>query len=171
MTTRSNYVDLEWDFLKFWISRNTFIWNHFWYNRTCERNQCFRFWRLTILWTPDIFRIDSASPFQYRRSVRRKPICEALIIRTEPKLELWTTNLFDGSLITVVTLFHFNLMIKMFILASVYNNADNISDSYDGFKNLTVNIDWLDVKTLIFWRTLIPCRLNFKSLNQALLLN
>lgn len=88
-----------------------------------------------------------------------------------PKLELWTTNLFDRSLITVVTLFQFNLMIKMFILASVYNNADNISDSYDGFKNLTVNIDWLDVKTLIFWRTLIPCPLNFKSLNQALLLN
>ena len=27
----------------------------------------------------------------------------------------------------------------MFILASVYNNGDNISDSYDGFKNLTVN--------------------------------
>ena len=45
----------------------------------------------------------------------------------------------------------------MFILASVYNNADNISDSYDGFKNLTVNRYWLDVKTLIFWRTLIPC--------------
>ena len=59
----------------------------------------------------------------------------------------------------------------MFILASVYNNADNISGSYDGFKNLTVNIDWLDVKTVIFWRTLIPCPLNFKSLNQALLLN
>ena len=44
----------------------------------------------------------------------------------------------------------------MFILASVYNNADNISDSYDGFKNLTVNRYWLDVKTLIFGRTQIP---------------
>ena len=59
----------------------------------------------------------------------------------------------------------------MFILASVYNNADNISDSYDEFKNLTVNRYWLDVKTLIFRRTLIPCPLNFKSLSQGFILN